>query len=448
MSNLTQAIRQLQEEFSADTPQLHSIAADFRRDMINGLAGRPSSLAMLPSFLTRPSGQEQGIFLALDFGGTNIRALAVELLGNGSFQIRDRQALPLVDPAGGYNLIADSATAEELFGFLASQLAKLIPSSDIHLLGHTFSFPCRQTSANDAILLYWTKEIKTSGVEGRDIVQLLNTALSQQGLSHIRPVVILNDTVSALIAAAYSDIRTDIGSICGTGHNTCYLEPTPPQGTQPMYINLESGNFDKIPGNIYDIRLDRHSERPGTGRLEKMCSGRYIGELVRLVILGLMERDLIWGGRVPAFFAAANILSGEDLALFLSDATPRLERIAAWLNSRDPAAGHTLADRSLFKTVASLVVTRSARLAAVTYTAALRHMDPDMSQPHTIAIDGSLYEKMPGYAQTIHTTLGDLLGEKSGLVRCRLAKDGSGVGAAVAAAICGSFQSADPAFSG
>ena len=54
--------------------------------MAEGLAGRPSSLKMLPSFVTRRcNGKETGRYIALDLGGTNFRAVLVTLHGNGRF---------------------------------------------------------------------------------------------------------------------------------------------------------------------------------------------------------------------------------------------------------------------------------------------------------------------------------------------------------------------------
>jgi hexokinase len=434
MSDVSLALNQLHMDFSVTTGELRTVANAFLRDMTAGLVGSPSSLAMLPSYLTRPSGQETGIFLALDFGGTNVRALEVELLGGGNYKVLRRQALPLVDPVNNYNFITESATADDLFDFLASQLAKLTNHEGTYLLGHTFSFPCRQIGVNDAILLHWTKEIKTSGVEGRNVVQLLNEALARRGLAHIRPVAILNDSVSALIASAYRDIRTDIGSICGTGHNTCYLEPNPPTGSLPMYINMESGNFDKVRGNLYDALLDNNSDKPGTGRLEKMCSGRYIGELFRLVTLRLADQGFLCSGHIPSFLSSSDSLTGEDIAILSSDASPDLEQIALWLRKYSFIDNCSYADRLLLQNIASCITRRSARLVAATYVGVLNHIDLEMSRSHNISIDGSLYEKMPGYAQTIQATISELLGDKANRVLFKSTKDGSGIGAAVAAA--------------
>lgn len=422
---------QILKDFTISTQQLENLIELFLYDMREGLAQRPSSLAMLPSYLSKPSGQENGIFLALDFGGTNVRALKINLQGFGKVQVLEREDAPLVAADDSYNYIASTATAEQLFDFLAAKLAALATQGNQYRLGHAFSFPCRMSNIEHAELLYWTKELATSGVVGKNIVELLNAAFVRQGISNIKAAAILNDSISALMAAAYKDTRTDIGSICGTGHNTCYLEPSYTQTdyAKPMYINMESGNFDKVPQNRYDELLDKNSDRPGAGRLEKMSSGRYIGELFRLAC-----DDLIRAGDLPqARISLPAMITGKDIASLSADSSHNLQLINGWLSQ----LGWTQSsqeDRMYLQKLAELIVHRSARLVAATYAATLRHIDPEFSKEHVIAIDGSLYEKMPGYADKITETLYELLGKNANKVYCKLSKDGSGVGAAVAAA--------------
>ena len=424
MSALDQAYYQLQRDFTLSTAHLHTLAAVFSEEMTAGLAGERRSLAMLPSWLSCPSGSEQGQYVALDFGGTNIRALLVELAGQGRFTIKSRILAPLADQSAGYDYTTATTTAEELFDFIARLLSVIVPSNTNCLLGHTFSFPCSQQDVNKAILLYWTKELAASGVVGHNVTDLLQHSLVRHKLHHIRPVVVVNDTVTTLLTAAYGDNCADIGSICGTGHNTCYLEPNYPGSSSPMYINIEAGNFDKAPSNRYDHLLDAKSDRPGAGRLEKMCSGRYIGELLRLVWLELAQQGLLSNSEVPTQIRAPYTLSGQHLALLLTgDST--------WLNAKSL----TLPDKTMLRAIAEKITIRSARLVAATWLAILRRIDPECSRQHTIAIDGSLYEKMPGYASAIDATLHELLGPKATNINCRLTKDSSGVGAAIAAAI-------------
>jgi hexokinase len=391
-------LAQLQKEFAVGPRQLATIAADFRDAMAAGLAGRPSPLKMLPSYLGRPTGRESGQYLALDFGGSNVRVQLVELHGDGRWTVRRQTAAPLKDPAGGYDYTAVDASAGGLFDFIAGQIAQTVDKDDDLRLGHTFSFPCRQLDVGRAELLSWTKEIRTAGVEGREVNALLADALVRRGLGRIRPCAILNDTVGTLLAAAYADPAADIAAICGTGHNTCYYDVA-----RAMIINMESGNFDRLPFTAYDQAVDAASEKPSVQRLEKMAAGRYLGEMARLAADDLGQP------------AAADLTA---------------EGVAAWLT--EPAAPAEL------HSLAGLIVTRAARLVAATFLGVLTHTDPALAQKHTIAIDGSLYEKLPGYAEALKIALADHLGAAADRLDLRLVKDGSGVGAAIAAAIAGS----------
>jgi hexokinase len=134
---------------------------------------------MLPSHLGLPTGNERGLYLALDFGGTNVRVQLVELLGGGRWHIRRQSAAPLRDIAGGYDYTAAAADGGQLFAFLADRIATLVDADRDYLLGHTFSFPSRQRDVNHAVLIGWTKEIRTAGVEGREVNGLLAAALGE-----------------------------------------------------------------------------------------------------------------------------------------------------------------------------------------------------------------------------------------------------------------------------
>ncbi len=436
MPQLANALAYLEQQLTVSLAEISAIAASFHAAIGSGLAGEKSSLTMLPAHLGKPTGQEQGHFLALDFGGTTIRVLLVELDGQQGFHLINRRAAPLKDDWGQYNYVSPQSSATALFDFIASQIAGLVDDNTFYALGHTFSYPTRQTGCNNAILLNWTKEINTPGVIGQDINTLLFAALKRRGLPLVVPQVIINDTVGTLLAAAYQDQHTDIGSICGTGHNTAYLEPHPPWTKQPMIINLESGNFDQLSFTMYDQQLDQTSEQPGQQRLEKMVSGRYIGELLRFILVALLRNGLFTD--CAAAFAALdqpNILTGQDVAVLLADDSPPYEAIACWLTHRLGLTTSKLKDRAALKAVASLLATRSARLITATYLGILQHIDPTLQRCHNIGIDGSLYEKLPGYANTIETTFTQCLQEKASQITVTLTKDGSGIGAAIATAI-------------
>lgn len=413
MNNQLSMIKELEEQLSVSPQAIQKIAGDFQGEMENGLAGKSSSLKMLPSYLNNPSGREQGTFLALDFGGTNLRVLLVDLWGKGQFQLRDQLAFPLKDQEKGYDYTSAKASAQELFDFIAVKIAKFIDPQKNYYLGHTFSFPFRLEEKNRGILINWTKEIKTKGVEGQEVTALLTQALVRQGLNNVLPKAILNDTVGTQLAAAYQDPHCRIGSIIGTGHNSCYLE-------KDIIINMESGNFNLVPQTKYDRLLDADSEQPGSQLLEKLVSGKYIGEIVRLIVLDLQNLGLL-ASVDREVFTRKDGFSGAEMSLLLKGGIPKWQ-----INQQD---------LKILREVCSLVMQRSAALATASYLGIFSHLSLQNHSRQTIAIDGSLFEKMPGYAQALQGFLNKAVGEKGPEIVLRLTKDGSGIGAAIAAAI-------------
>jgi hexokinase len=95
---------------------------------------------------------------------------------------------------------------------------------------------------------------------------------------------------------------------------------------------------------------------------------------------------------------------------------------------------HTLQERTVIKTVVAKLMFRSASIVAATFFGILLRIDPHLSRAHTIAVDGSMYEHMPGYAESLRAVLDQLLGNKNKQVSLKLVKGGSGVGACIAAA--------------
>merc|ERR1712179_746679 len=119
-------------------------------------------------------------------------------------------------------------------------------------LGFTFSFPLNQEGLAKGFLVKWTKGFNCEGVEGEDVVILLQEALERRGDVKIEVCAILNDTTGCLMSCAWKDNRCRIGLILGTGTNACYLEDiknieTLKQedfpGQEHMVINTEWGAF-------------------------------------------------------------------------------------------------------------------------------------------------------------------------------------------------------------
>ena len=84
---LNAALRALHGCFSITAPQMLDIAEKFHEAMLCGLVGRKGPLKMIPSFFGMPTGEESGVFLSVDFGGTNVRVSLIKLLGHGKINV-------------------------------------------------------------------------------------------------------------------------------------------------------------------------------------------------------------------------------------------------------------------------------------------------------------------------------------------------------------------------
>jgi len=100
----------------------------------------------------------------------------------------------------------------------------------------------------------------------------------------------------------------------------------------------------------------------------------------------------------------------------------------------------TLDSKKLLKHVCKLISFRSAKLAAASIAAVVLWMDPELKNRHIVGIDGSLFEKFPGYKEMMEDVFKSLFKKKAKNIVLEQAKDGSGVGAAIIAAIAASTE--------
>ncbi len=379
------AIAEFIREFALTKEQLLFIVHDVETSIEDGLCGKESSLKMLPSYLGLPCGNEQGDFLALDFGGSNIRIARIGL-ADRSFEIIGQNQFALVDFLAGRKNVG----CEELFLQIAHFVSEFAGGCG-GFLGHTFSYPAEQVGANVASVKSWTKEVAVIDGDLPDINGLLREKLLFVGREDIVPIVVLNDTTAVLLSAAYS-LATGmvIGSICGTGHNSCYYEPQ-----REMVINLESGNYRVPYRNCFDQQLDRQSKFPGQQWLEKMTAGNYLSELVNLV-----------AATGKGFYG--KLETAQDLGAVLED--------------KD----------SVLYPVACAVVKRAAALLAAEYAGICNHLAKRGVAIEKIVIDGSVYNGLALFKKQLPEVLAVLMSKPPKIIS---GQGSSLTGAAVGAAI-------------
>jgi len=439
--DIPSTLERLEEMFYIPTDRLRDMVKQFVRDMKRGLRQDGSILKMLPSYVTRrPTGNEQGNFLALDLGGTNFRVCLVTLAGAG--QVRTKQRKFVVSEK------LQRGTGEELFDFFADCVGIFLEENGIDKtlsmkLGFTFSFPCQQTAIDQASLIIWTKGFNASGVVGQDVVNMLRSAFKRRNIG-AQISAIVNDTVGTLMSHAYVDPQTHMGVILGTGSNAAYVERIeeipkwkgPVPESKEMVINMEWGNWgvDRVPlpTTEYDQRLDRGSVHPGQYAFEKMISGMYLGEITRLVMIDLISTGELFAGKGSEELSKRYNFDTANMSRIERDYTADLSDTKKLFQSMYNIES-SVADRQLVKQICQLVSIRAARLAAVGIAGVLTKINK--LDGSTVAIDGSVYEHYQHFGNHMKDALRELLGVSAENITFAQARDGSGQGAAVIAAL-------------
>ncbi|KAA1475225.1 hexokinase [Dentipellis sp. KUC8613] len=441
-------LRKYESLFTLTPQRMRMIVEAFKDTLELGLEKPGQIVPMIPTYVFGwPTGGETGDFLAVDLGGTNLRVCLVTLQGNGKFEITQSK----------YRLTEEQKQedGQKLFDFCAECLKLFIDTNfepgsikdgDLLPLGFTFSYPCTQDKIDHGVLIRWTKGFGAANTEGRDVAEMFRQSLQKQNLP-VHLTAIINDTTGTLIASSYVNPRTKIAVIFGTGCNAAYMERV---GDIPkiknlgidddaeMVINCEWGAFDSfehehLPRTKYDQTIDEQSNKPGEQAFEKLISGRYLGEILRLVICELIDDGVLFLGQNTYKLEIPYAFDTAFLSLMESDPTEELLMIIG-IFSHFFALETTLAERQFFRALAKLVGRRAARLSSCGI-AAIVSRKGYLEEGCAVGADGSLYNKYPGFAERVHEGLQDIFGDKGRNIITYHAEDGSGVGSAIIAAM-------------
>ncbi|KAI6178373.1 hypothetical protein M3Y98_00493700 [Aphelenchoides besseyi] len=408
--------------FELTDDDLRNIMQLMDKSFDEGLSPETASTAavkMLPSYVRAvPNGTEQGHFLALDLGGTNFRVLLIRLEGNQSEMTSKIFRVPDHIMKG---------TGEALFDHIAGCLARFMEEHNLKdavklPLGFTFSFPCKQEGLTHAKLVNWTKGFKASGVEGNDVVGMLRDACHRRG----------SFAVPDPMPVIWSEL---IGSKKLNGE----IDPEKDGLPAEMCVNTEWGGFGDdgvldFMRTKYDRALDEKTINVGKQLYEKMISGMYLGELVRVVLHSLAMEGLLFDGDVDAielrgcfptkFVSEIEAEMQEDKESPFTKTQQILEEIGIPMVSAIDCANVAY--------ICQLVSTRAAYICAAGIAALLKRMQKPMV---TVGVDGSVYRFHPTFPSLLDKKIRDLLQGENLKFQLMLSEDGSGRGAALVAAV-------------
>uniref|UniRef100_A0A3Q1CBV6 hexokinase n=1 Tax=Amphiprion ocellaris TaxID=80972 RepID=A0A3Q1CBV6_AMPOC len=433
------------EPFRLSLEKLKEVSVRLKKDLIRGLGKHShhrAAVKMLPTFVrATPDGTEKGDYLALDLGGTNFRVLYVRVVEEQQKVVKMDSKICSIPQE------MMLGTGEQLFDHIAQCLGEFLESQDLKgqtlPLGFTFSFPCEQKEIDKSILIRWTKGFSCSGVEGQDVVKLLKEAIHRRGDYDIGSVAMVNDTVGTMMSCGYRDQSCEIGMIIGTGTNACYMEEIKNvkrvEGEDGrMCINTEWGGFGDD-GSLKDILtefdevVDQTSINPGVHTFEKMISGMYLGEIVRLLLVKMAEDKLLFKGETsealltPGQFETKYISEIEEPDSGLENAQKILTALGLnW----DPV------DACVVRLVCDTISSRSARLCAAALATISNRIRVNRGLDHlktTVGVDGTVYRKHPNFSEELQAAV-RLLAPKCDITFL-VSEDGSGKGAAMVTAV-------------
>lgn len=462
---LPEVCKQFEPYFILDDAKLVDIVKHFRKEMEEGLANYGKDMAMIPTFVTGvPDGTEEGVFLALDLGGTNLRVCLILLQGHNQFKIKQQKYKVSEELKTGQARVLFDYIAESVDNFLTEveshdDIAIPATGEPMHL-GFTFSFPVEQTAIDAGKLLTWTKGFNTKNAIGHDVVRLLQDAFDRKHM-HVRCSALVNDTVGTLLSRSYQSGPALIGAIFGTGTNGAYIDKSRTisklgkekieeaekggeHAGEYMVVNMEWGAFDNkrvcLPISIFDNKLDRESINPRKQAFEKLVSGMYLGEITRNILLYMIDSSLLFGGHSSEIL---NTHYGFDTS-FVSgiEGISSPEEVKKLIIKELKVNPEHVTDKcpEIVQWAVRLVSDRACKLAACAIAAVVLHTGNDKAPEGEedkgvdVGVDGSVAEFLPMFSERVMAALKAILGDKSAArVKMGLAKDGSGVGAALTA---------------
>ena len=389
------------------------------RDMWQGLRGKESSMAMIPTYLSNDGMVESGSSaVVIDAGGTNFRT-ALLTFEEGGYKLEGLKKQPMPG-------IGKPCTWEEFVSFVADNVEPFMAKTDV--IGFCFSYSAVILPNMDGRVNRIDKEVVVTGSEGQLVGESLSRELERRGWPGKR-VVVLNDTVAVLLGGAASIDKSQyggfIGQVSGTGTNTCAtvrrsdIEKLGLEGEGSMIINLESGQYNGFVRGDFDLELDAMSNNPGEKQMEKLTAGVYLGQLCRLMLRAAADEGLLSDSGAEKVRALGSI----DSAV-----------IDAWASGEGyENIGDNEQDQELAREFSLALFERSARCMCTNLVSLAMLMDAGREKPVCVLAEGSLVQRGRHYRPVLERLLQEC-GETLGIsIELHIGNDTTQPGSAAAA---------------
>jgi hexokinase len=299
--------------------------------------------------------------------------------------------------------------------------------------------------------------LASHGLLGKDLGDVIQQACARRNLK-VQLNAIVNDSSATLLSTAYSDPSTRYGLILGTGVNIAVHLPvgaftSEKFGVRPsswhdaakhVIVNTELGMFGKglLPMTKWDVHLNATHILPDFQPFEHLVSGRYLGEIARLIILDAIRDVNLLNGDIPPSLEQPYSLDTALLAHMQSSSTYREARDLFSSSHPNP----NLPTESDIRIIRSIAVNVSERACAILAAAihGLWQLRNDAEngaahlRDHTVmACNGSVIQNYPSFQATCQRYLNvlvEMTGGSAGSLELTSTMESSLLGAAVAVA--------------
>lgn len=271
----------------------------------------------------------------------------------------------------------------------------------------------------------------------------------------VRLDAIVNDSSSALLARAYLDPATRLATILGTGMNAAVhlpvtaLDSSKFQSRLPLLrttahvlTNTELSMFGKdiFPTTRWDDILNATHTLPDYQPFEYLVAGKYIGEVVRLILMEATQTAGLFDGILsPSLESTPYTIDTKDLAFIDIDTSHELAASRALFHHRHQSPNlPSERDMMFIKDVVRRVSTRSILYFTVgihALTVLLQKLETIDTDHITIGCDGSIINKYPSYMERAQATLDQMIESDQMRVNLERTTDSAVLGAAVAGAM-------------
>lgn len=369
-----------------------------------------------------------GEFIVLDIGGSTIRVGIVDLSNRESPILAQRQWL-----LSENDKIVDRAFFQQLVRKMI-QLVRDVDESEkptLWNIGITWSFPLN--TLNEIITMgkgfTLTKEVVKVGIDG------LITQICKDYGFNARVGAVINDSVAVNLSGLVDSdgVSSNISFILGTGLNSCILKDN-------ELINTELGFFGKLKNvNKYDQVIDKRWNtmiepyyENATGKdnvpifqpLEFLASGRYISEILRLIIVDLIQEEGLLSFDINQFIEPFS-LHGNFVCLLESSLSNELIKSGI---SKSYNIIITDEEIALLQAIIDVILERSATYISSSIQALAQFVEQDSNEIINVNYIGSFLFHCKEFQQKIQANSG-------GVIRLNHIEHSSLLGAAVAACI-------------